>query len=107
MLILPPGHAGAIATPRRLGRREKWMVGGVLALVAVGIVVILISLGSGGRAAASGCIDVKAPGATGAVELYRCGADARSLCSSSGSVGGAFGRAVASECRRAGIPVSR
>jgi hypothetical protein len=107
VLILPPGHAQAIASPRRLGRRERWMIASVLALIAVGVIVLAISLASARRTTAGGCVDVTAPGATGATELYRCGAQARALCSSSRSYGGAFGAAVIAECRKAGLPVSQ
>jgi hypothetical protein len=107
VLILPPGHAQAIATPRRLGRRERWMIACVLGLLAVGAVVLAISLGSSTRATGAGCVDVTAPGATGATELYRCGAQARELCTSGRSYGGAFGAALISECRKAGLPVSQ
>jgi hypothetical protein len=85
------------------------MVGGVLALVAAVLVVVAISLGSGGRGSASGCVDVNAPGATGGTELRSCGAQARELCASNGGSrarDGAFGAALARECRRAGLPVS-
>ena len=86
------------------------MIGSVLALVAVGIVALVISLASGGHTSSTGCVDVTAPGATGATELYRCGAQARELCASGGAsvaVNGEFGAALARACRKAGLPVSR
>jgi hypothetical protein len=110
VLILPPGHAHTLGAPRQLGRREKWMIGAVLGLVAAGIVALVISLASGGHTSSTGCVDVTAPGATGATELYRCGAQARELCASGGAsatVNGEFGLALARACRKAGLAVSR
>lgn len=110
MLILPPGHAQAPTLPRRFSRREKWMVGGVLASVVVLVVVVVIAISSAGRSSANGCIDVTIPYSLGGQEVYACGVHARSTCASVGSSGGftgAAGRAVAAECRKAGLPVGR
>ncbi len=108
MLILPPGHARALSVPRRLRVREKWMVGGVLGAIAALIVVVAISLLSAGHSTANGCVDVTIPGSLGGQELYRCGAAAREMCQFAGTAGGYTanaGRAVAVECRKAGLRV--
>jgi hypothetical protein len=78
--------------------------GGLVAFIAV---ALAISLAGGGRKTSHGCIEVTVQAATGASELYRCGAQARDLCASIGAPGGpagVLGQAVALECRRAGIP---
>jgi hypothetical protein len=86
------------------------MVGGVLATAAAVVVVLVISLGSAGRASGHGCIYATIPGVVGAQEIYQCGADARATCASA-AVPGAFsaqaGREIAAQCRKAGLPVSR
>ncbi len=86
------------------------MIATALGLVAAGVVAVAISLATAGRTSGEGCVDVTVQYVTGGTELYRCGAEARSLCASVGAAsghGGAFGQAVAGECRRAGLPVSR
>jgi hypothetical protein len=105
---LPEGHAAAVFSPRRLGRRERWMIASVLALVLAGVVVLVISIGSSGQKSGSGCLDVTIAGPIGGEELYRCGAEARSLCASVGHHGGITGAPandVAQACRKLGLPV--
>jgi hypothetical protein len=108
VLILPPGHAQEISSRRSLSAREKWMVGGVLAMVAAVILILLISIGSTGKTSAHGCIYATIPGAVGAQEVNECGADARATCQSVGTPG-AFtaqaARAIAVQCRKAGLAV--
>ncbi len=108
MLILPPDHANAVLTPRRLGTREKWMVGGVLSAVLVVALVVAISIGSSGHSNGNGCVDVTVAGPIGGEEIYQCGAKARSLCASVNHPGGfvgAPGRDIANACRKVGLPV--
>jgi hypothetical protein len=108
VLILPPDRARAIAVPRRFTAREKWILGTVLAGVAVLVVAVAISIGASGRRTGNGCVDVTFPIAIGGQELYECGATARALCASAGSSAGLSAvedRAVAVQCRKAGLPV--
>lgn len=108
MLILPPGHADAIATRRRLSSREKWMVGGVLGVVVVLAVVLVVSLSSGGPSSTNGCIYATIPGDVGAQQIHQCGTQARDTCSLA-EVRGAYteqaAATIAAECRKAGLPV--
>src|SRR5437868_11166494 len=80
MLILPPGHAQQLGARRGLSQREKWMVRGVLALVAVLAIVLAVSLLTRGQSSRHGCIYVTIPAATGAQQVNECGATARSTC---------------------------
>jgi hypothetical protein len=110
VLILPPGHAQGIGAPRRFTVREKWIVGAVLAVVAALAVVVAISIGSSGRRTANGCVDVTFPIAIGGQEIYECGTRAQSLCTSVGTSGGLSAvedRAIAVQCRKAGLKVRR
>ena len=108
MLILPPGHADAIAARRRLSAREKWILGGVLGAVVALALVLVISLASGGPSSSRGCIYATIPADTGAQQVHQCGAQARDTCQSVYAPG-AFTQqaagAIASECRKAGLPV--
>ena len=110
MLILPPGHADSIAAHRRLSRRERWMVGGVLGEVVALALVLVISLSSGGPTSARGCIYATIPAPTGAQQISQCGAAARETCAAAHAPG-AFtvqaARTVSAACRQAGLPVGR
>lgn len=108
MLILPPGHGQAIGQTRRLRRREKGMIGGVIAaLVALGVVIV-VSVGTAERKSGHGCISVGLAYSTGGARIYRCGASAREMCAGVGKPGGPVGataRALTTECRKSGLPV--
>jgi hypothetical protein len=108
VLIIPPGHAEAIRARRRLSRREVWMLGGVLGTIAVLAVVLVISFASSGPSSKSGCIYATIPAATGAEQIHECGADAKATCATVNTTGGFTPQAadtLASECRKAGLPV--
>ena len=111
MLIIPSGHwqEEAASAPRKITKRERWILGGVLAVVAVLVVTVAISFTSKQRISANGCIDVSAATVIGGSELYRCGAAARDLCSAPNRPGAtdniSFRRALADACRKAGLPV--
>jgi hypothetical protein len=84
------------------------MVGSVLASVAALVVVLVIALASSGHVTSKGCVDVNLPYSTGGQEFYQCGARARAMCAQVGVPGGyagAAGRAVAVQCRKAGLAV--
>jgi hypothetical protein len=110
VLILPPGHAQQLGARRTLSRRERWMIRGVLGIVAAIAVALGVSLLVVGQSSSHGCIYVTIPAATGAQQVNECGATARSTCLSV-STPGAFtaqaATAVAAECRKAGLAVSR
>lgn len=95
--------------PRRITRRERWILGGVLALVAVLVVTVAVSFTSKQRTSHNGCIDVSAATVIGGSELYRCGAAARDLCTAPNGPAAtdniSFRRALADACRKAGLPV--
>jgi hypothetical protein len=111
MLIIPSGHwqEEAASGPRKITRRERWILGSVLALVAVIVVIVAISFTSKQRISSNGCIDVSAATVIGGSELYRCGTAARDLCSAPNGPGAtdniSFRRALADACRKAGLPV--
>jgi hypothetical protein len=108
VLILPPGHADAIAGRQRLSSREKWMVGGVLATVVVLALVLVISFSSGGPSSKHGCIYATIAGEVGAQQINQCGVQARDTCQSVDTPGAFTAQAatvLAAECRKAGLPV--
>jgi hypothetical protein len=106
-MILPEGHAQQIRTPYVLRRRERIMIGGVLAMLAALVVALVISFATAGKSSGHGCISVSLPYSTGGATIYRCGAGARSMCSAVNQPGltGSAGRIVARACRTAGVKV--
>ncbi len=107
-MILPSGHAEAIKQRRTMSGREKWMIGGVLGLVAALAVVLVVSFATAGHKSGHGCVSVGLAYSTGGAQVYRCGGAARQLCQSVNQPGGTTGGAARSltiECRKAGLPV--
>ena len=90
----------------RLSKREKWMVGGVLGVVAALAVVLVISFVSPGPSSGHGCIYATIPGSVGAEQVHECAGAARSTCR---TVNVAYppqaAQTIATECRKAGLPV--
>ena len=82
----------------------------MLAVAAALTVAVVVALATAGHSSGDGCIDVTIPYSIGGQEFYRCGVAARSTCRSVGTPGGfvdGAGRAVAAECRKAGLPVGK
>ncbi len=110
MLILPPGHAQDIRTPRHFSLRERWVVGGAIAMLAALVVVLVVALSTGEHSSGNGCVYVNLPYSTGGASIYECGSRARSTCASVGQSGaftGPAAQAVSTQCRKAGLPVGR
>jgi hypothetical protein len=92
----------------RLSRREKWMVGGVLGVVAALAAVLVLSFVTADPSSGGGCIYATIPGAVGAEQVHECGADARHTCRSVNAPGAytrQAARTLAVQCRKAGLPV--
>ena len=107
-LVLPPGHAQATATPRKLSPREKRLIGGVLGVLAVIVVALVISIATAGPSSARGCIHATIHGAVGAQQIDQCGVQARDTCQTVNQPGvfpAASARVVAAQCRKAGLPI--
>ena len=108
MLILPPGHAETLRPRWPTSKREKWMIGGVLGVVAALAVVLVISFVASGPSSKAGCIYATIPAATGAQQLSECGASARATCATAQTPGAFTAQAakvISAECRKAGLPV--
>ena len=107
-MILPPDHAQTLRQPYPFRVREKVIISGVLAIVAALAVVLVLSLVSGENHSRRGCISVGLAYSTGGETINRCGDVARSMCAGvnqPGGITGGSGRALATECRKAGLPV--
>jgi hypothetical protein len=107
-MVMPPGHAEAVGPRRALSRRERWLIRGVLAVVAVLAVVLAVSIATSGKSSANGCIYATIPGPVGAQEVNQCGSRARETCRSATAAGAFTAQAagvIAQQCRKAGLPV--
>jgi hypothetical protein len=107
-VILPLGHAAQQSRPLvPLAVRERRLIAVIGALAVALIAVTVVALATSGHKSANGCVDLKLPYSTGGAELYSCGARARATCTNLGGENGITGltrNAVASECRKAGLP---
>jgi hypothetical protein len=104
VLIMPSERTPAY----RLSGREKWMVGGVLGVVAALAVVLVLSFVAAGPSSRHGCIYANIPGAVGAEQVHQCGAAARETCRTVNAPGAYTRQAahtLAVQCRKAGLPV--
>ena len=94
---------------RRFTRRERWILGGVLATAVALAIAVVISLTAANGTSSGGCIDVIAPNFIGSTEVSGCGARARTICKSVGGSQSGYSRAadqaLAAACRKQGIPV--
>jgi hypothetical protein len=108
MMIMPPGHAEEVRRRRTFAPRERWLIRGVVAVVAVLVVVLAISLATGETTSGRGCVSVSLAYSTGGDHITRCGKGAKSLCQSVGHAGGITGapaQTVIEACRKAGLTV--
>jgi hypothetical protein len=88
----------------------KWMVRAVLGTVAILAAAVAVSFIASGAGSRHGCIAATIPYSLGGQQLNQCGAAARQTCAAVGTAAGftgEAGRAVATECRKAGLPVGR
>ena len=75
-------QARRLREPLRWGRREKTIVGIVLALVAAAAIGLAVYGLSSGAPARADCIDLEFPSTLGAAEVKGCGAQAERICAS-------------------------
>jgi hypothetical protein len=82
--------------------RERRLLAGFVAVLAAGVVALVVALVSGGGSSAAGCVSVTAPNSMGGAVLRQCGADARQWCAQEVRRGDALAHQVLAQCRRAG-----
>jgi hypothetical protein len=99
--MIMENRARRLSEPLRWGRREKAVVGALLACLALALVGLGIYALASGSSARRDCVDVTFAGTVGADTIHACGARAKQICQS-----GAF-PSITSElgaaCRRAGL----
>ncbi len=105
-MVMPPGQVQPVDVRRALSRRERWMIRGVLGVVAVLAVALAVAIASAGKSSGHGCIYATIPGPVGAQEVNQCGSAARATCQSvtaPGAYTAQAARVIERECRKAGL----
>ena len=95
-------QARRLSEPLRWGRREKTLVGTLLAVVVLALVGLGAYALTSGSPARGDCVDVSFASTLGGAELQGCGEKARRICAS-----GAFHsirQELRAACLRAGYP---
>jgi hypothetical protein len=94
------GHAQRISKP--LTRLQRWLVGGVLVVIA-GVSAWAITQAASAPTSSNGCINLVVPGSMGGGIVSHCGAAARSWCASEYRQSDRVAALAVAQCRRAGI----
>jgi hypothetical protein len=93
-----------LSQPLRWGRREKAVIGTLLA------VVVLAVAGLGAYALTSGaptrrdCVDVTFASTLGGAKLHGCGSRARRICASASGAFRGIAEQLQAACKHAGLP---
>ncbi len=90
-----------LAQPLRWGRREKAVVGALLACVVLAVAGLAAYALTSGSPARGDCVDVTFASTVGGATLHACGARARSVCGSGGFP--SITAELRAACRRAGF----
>jgi hypothetical protein len=97
-------HSKRLSEPLRWGRRERMVIGTLLAcvvLAAAGLGAFALTSGSSAR---KDCVSVTFASTVGGATEHACGERARKLCASPYAVRQAAAE-LRESCRRAGFPV--
>jgi hypothetical protein len=95
-------QARRLSQPLPWGRREKTVIGVVLAIVAVAAVALIVFAASSGAPARADCVDLEFPSTLGAAEVKGCGEQARKICASGAYKG--LKDEMRTACAHAGFP---
>ena len=95
-----------LSQPLRWGRREKTIVGILVACVVLGLVGLGAFSVWGGSPARKDCVSLTFASTLGGGRLHACGAEGRSICASAASYR-AYGADLRSACARAGFATPR
>lgn len=114
-MVYAPGHFRQTTGRRFRSRRERLSVWAAAAVALVLLGLVVFSLTNHQRRTGNGCIDFNYTTMIGGAEMYKCGAQARTLCATSAGGQGAgaksvdtdFTTALYAACRKAKLPTSR
>jgi hypothetical protein len=95
-------QARRLSEPLRWGRREKAIVGAMVAVLAAAAIALIVFAASSGAPARADCIDLEFPSTLGAAEVKGCGSHARQICASGAYKG--LREEMKAACERAGFP---
>jgi len=94
-------QARRLREPLRWGRRERTIVGAVLAVVAAAAIALTVYGLSSGAPARRDCVDLIFPSTLGGAEVKGCGQRARRICASGAYRG--LRQELSAACERAGF----
>jgi hypothetical protein len=94
-------QARRLREPLRWGRRERTIVGILVALLVAAGIALTVYAASSGAPARADCIDLEFPSTLGAAEVKGCGRQAQRICASGAYKGIRQEMKVA--CERAGF----
>jgi hypothetical protein len=92
-----------LSEPLTWGRREKLVVGALLACVVLAVVGLGVFAVTSGAPARRDCIEVTFASTLGGATEHACGGQARTVCASPGAFRG-VAEELRAACRRAGFP---
>jgi hypothetical protein len=87
-----------------LGRRERRALAALGALLAVAIAVNAIASLHASSPNRAGCVELTIPSTTGGAAVRACGDQAARLCAGQARVSRELAAALATRCRRVGLP---
>lgn len=93
-----------LAEPLTWGRRERALVGTLLAIVVIAICAMGVYALTSGSSSRSDCIQATFASTLGAAQIHACGGRARQICASPARLGGVRTQ-IEESCRKAGFAV--
>jgi hypothetical protein len=109
-MVYAPGHFQEVTQPRSRRPTERIAVR-IFALLAIAVIgVSIYSLTDHQRKTANGCIDFNYTTMIGGAEMYKCGAEAKSLCltpPTRESLDANFQASLFVACRKARLPIGK
>lgn len=103
--MIMQGQSKRLSEPLSWGRRDKSVVGALLACAVVAALVLGIYGLTSGAPARADCIDVTFAGTLGGSKIHACGARAKTICASSTGYKG-LQELLKPACRKAGFAYS-
>jgi hypothetical protein len=100
------GQWGRVNAPlRTLTKRERVVALAATAVTLLAILaIVLVSAGDSRPAPGPGCIRANVPGVMGALEVNRCGEQAKALCAKRAGQDDPGSVVIEASCREAGVP---
>jgi hypothetical protein len=93
-----------LSQPLRWGRREKAVIGTLLAVVVLAVAGLGAYALTSGAPARRDCVDVTFASTLGGAKLHGCGSRARRICASASGAFRGIAEQLQAACKHAGLP---